>query len=72
MNLKQFAKLAGLEITENNPAYHGRKYAYITRGTPVTKVCGFKTKSAAREHWLKDTFGGKLAKAIKDLLMSSS
>lgn len=63
MNLKQFANLAGVTIVDCGPGWHGR-YGYSNADAPNCTTCGFKTKQAAREGWLRDTFGAAPPKQI--------
>ena len=67
MNLKQFAKQAGVSIVECDPAYGGT-VAYKCSDAPNTTYCGYQTEDAAYKGWMKGAFGEQTAKAILSLL----
>lgn len=64
MTLEQFANLAGCRITECGPGWGG-KYGYITDDAPNHETCGFRTKKAALECWMDDTFGEKVGAVVR-------
>jgi hypothetical protein len=68
MNLEQFAKKAGVTLSECDPKLWGGRVAYQEADTPNCAVCGFRTESAAYKHWLSATFGKSTAKAVLGLL----
>jgi hypothetical protein len=70
VNLEQFAKSAGVELTDCAPEWGGR-IGYKTKDTPNCTTCGFRTADAAYKGWLEDTFGKHTAKAVIKLLKPS-
>lgn len=67
MKLKQFADKAGMVVVDCGAGWRGR-YGYSTDDAPNCTTCGFKTKQAAREGWLRDTFGTVCGDAVLKLL----
>lgn len=67
MNLKQFAKKAGVKIVLSGPGWDGR-YAYTEEDYPNCTTCGFKSHAEAYKHWAISTFGEKTAAALFKLL----
>jgi len=65
--VRQFAIESGVEVVECGPGWGGR-YGFKTEDAPNCTTCGFKTKAAAYEFWMSDTFGKKTAAALKKLL----
>jgi len=66
MNLEQFAKEAGVDIIDCGQGWTG-KFGYTTKDSPNCSFCGYRTIKSAYEGWLKDTFGERIAKALKKL-----
>lgn len=69
MNLKQFADLAGCQVVLCGPGWGGR-YGYTTKDNPRSTTCGFKTKTQARQGWIKNTFGETAGTAVLAMLES--
>lgn len=69
MTLKKFADLCGCKVVSCGPRWGG-KYGYTSLDTPQSTWCGFKTKTAARERWLAETFGAVAGGAVLKLLFS--
>lgn len=67
MNLEEFSKLAGVEVTTCDPEWGG-SYGYKTLDSPDCVFCGFKTKKDALTNWVLDTFGINCGKALLELL----
>ena len=67
MTLKQFSTMAGCIVVECGPGWGGR-YGYTTEDAPNCTTCGFKTKQAAREGFMLDTFGEVAGAAVLALL----
>ena len=69
MNLKQFAQLAGVEITSCNPddGWNG-PIGWTTKDSPNIQYCGFQSEDAAYEDWLERQFDKRLSIAIRQLL----
>lgn len=66
-SLRQFANAAGVVVLPNGPGWGGR-YGFRTKDDPDCMTCGFKSATAAREEWAKQTFGESAAKALFKLL----
>lgn len=67
MNLRTFARLAGVRVIICGGGWGGR-YGYIQLDNPNCHYCGFKSANAAYEGWLKDTYPEKLYEAMLKLL----
>lgn len=67
MNIEQFAKDAGVSIVEVDPGWGG-PIGYTEADHPNSTVCGFRTATAAYNHWLQRKFGKHTADAIRKLL----
>lgn len=67
MNLEQFANLAGVTIVACEKEWGGT-IAYTTIDHPNVKYCGFRNKQAAYKHWMSETFGENVCKALLTIL----
>ncbi len=67
MNLEEFAKKAGVIITECDKSWGGT-VAYKLNDHPNCTYAGFKTVERAYKHWIENSFGKTASKAILSLL----
>jgi hypothetical protein len=71
MNLEQFAKKAGVTLTECDSSWGGT-IGYKDADYPNSMVCGFRTSAAAYKHWLEGKFGKKATKVVLGLLSKTT
>jgi len=71
MTLEQFAKSAGVVLTDCDNSWGG-KIAFYEKDQPNSLMCGFRSNSAAYKRWLSDTFGLSTGKAVMKLLRASA
>lgn len=67
MTLRQLANRCGVRIVRRLTGWGG-PIGYVTADSPQITICGFKTATEARQHWLADTFGEKVGAAVMELL----
>ena len=70
MTLEEFAKRAGVTLTQCGPEWGGR-VGYKTADSPNMSINGFRTEKAALNGWLKDAFGTRTASAILYLIKAA-
>jgi hypothetical protein len=71
MTLEEFAKNAGVYLVPCKKDWGG-EIAYRTKDHPHCSIAGFRTEQAAYKHWLAETFGRNVAKAVLKLLQGAT
>lgn len=69
MNLKEFAKLSGVVLTDCSSDWGG-EFTWYLKDHPNIRNCGYRAEQAALRAWAIETFGENHIKLCKDCLTS--